>query len=99
MPVSFTPLSRRPQRNNAPGVSRLSSLATLRERDGPFFDHDFRAFPASASVDISRAPASARRSPSPLTTTVGLGALAEACCSFAGAVVTVGSYEAPRTWN
>ena len=44
-PVSSTPLSRRPHRNSAPGVSRRSSLAMSSERDGPCFDHFFRRLP------------------------------------------------------
>ena len=61
------------------------------ERDGPGLDSFFREFPASTNVDIPRTPVSAKRSPSPLTTSSGWAGSAEACSRFAGTLVTVWS--------
>ena len=91
IPVSSTPLSRRPQRNRAPGVSRLSSRATSSERDGPGPDHSIRDCLATASVPMSRAPASERRSPLPPTTTVAREGSSEAGGLFAGTRVIIGT--------
>jgi hypothetical protein len=69
---------------------RHALVANLSACDAPFFDHFFRAFLAAGSVAISSDPASARRSPSPLTATVGAGGSAETCCWFAVTLATVG---------
>jgi hypothetical protein len=88
-PAISTPLSRKPHRNSALGVSRLSSLAISSERDGPCFDHLLSAVLVSASVAMSRASASECWSPSSLPTTVDRAGSAESCLLTAGAPVTI----------